>query len=179
MIVKDLLETVGGNTEIVIRGTTEKDKYVDLWRGMGDDIKFPLIPYAKYEIEHTSVNDNVLIVVLDSSLNFAEINPKAVGMTAYIGNQVNSRRKIASVNINNSIPIEVLKKEYDGCGAEIQCDMGGRYSYEKRNAIRTILNWYNTPDYKRMLELCGFKEDNNERNIVQRITQAQRRESQT
>lgn len=104
MIVKDLLETVGGNTNIVIRGTTEKGKYVDVWRGMGDDIKFPLIPYAKYEIEHTSVNDNVLIIVLDSSLNFTEINPETVGMAAYIENQVNSRREIASININNSTP---------------------------------------------------------------------------
>lgn len=88
MIVKDLLDTIGGNTNIVIRGTTEKDKYVDLWRGTGDDIKFPLIPYAKYEIEHTSVSDNTLIIVLDSAVNFAEINPDTIGMTAYIGNQV-------------------------------------------------------------------------------------------
>lgn len=88
MIVKDLLDTVGGNTEIVIRGTTEKDKYVDLWRGFGDDIKFPLVPYAKYEIEHISVNDNVLIIILDTSLNFPVMNPETIGMSAYIGNQV-------------------------------------------------------------------------------------------
>ena len=88
MIVKDLLDTIGGSTNIIIRGTTEKDKYVDLWKGIGDDIKFPLVPYAKYEIEHTSVSDNVLIIVLDSSLIFAETNPDTVGMTAYIGNQV-------------------------------------------------------------------------------------------
>lgn len=88
MIVKDLLDTIGGNTNIVIRGTTEKDEYVDLWRGIGDDIKFPLVPYAKYEVEHTSVSDNILIIVLDSSLNFAEMNTETVGMTAYIGNQI-------------------------------------------------------------------------------------------
>lgn len=34
MIVKDLLDTVGGNTEIVIRGTTEKDKKgAGVWKG--------------------------------------------------------------------------------------------------------------------------------------------------
>ena len=33
MIVKDLLDTIGGNTNILIYGTTENDKYVDLWRG--------------------------------------------------------------------------------------------------------------------------------------------------
>ena len=88
MIVKDLLDTIGGNTNILICGTTEKDKYVDLWKGTGDDIKFPLVPYAKYEIEHTSVSDNTLVIVLDSSLNFAEMNPETVGMTAYIGTQL-------------------------------------------------------------------------------------------
>lgn len=93
MIVKDLLDTIGGNTKIVIRGTTEKEKYVDLWRGAGDDIRFPLVPYAKYEIEHISVSDNVLIIILDGSLNFAEINPETVGMTAYIGTQVEEREE--------------------------------------------------------------------------------------
>lgn len=102
MIVKDLLDTIGGSTNIVIRGTTEKDKYVDLWRGIGDDIKFPLVPYAKYEIEHTSVSDNVLIIVLDSSLNFAEMNPETVGMTAYIETQL----EIAKENKNKSSAID-------------------------------------------------------------------------
>lgn len=88
MIVKDLLDEVGGETEILIRGTTEKNVSVDLWRGYGNDIEYPLIPYAKYRIENVSVTDNVLIVVLDSSLNFAQINPETMGMMAYIGNQV-------------------------------------------------------------------------------------------
>lgn len=88
MIVRDLLNTIGGNTNIVIRGTTDRDKWVDLWKGIGDDIKFPLVPYAKYEIEHISVSDNVLAIALDNSLNFAEMNPETVGMTAYINNQI-------------------------------------------------------------------------------------------
>lgn len=88
MIVKDLLDTIDRSTNIVIRGITEKNKDVDLWKGTGNDIKFPLVPYAMYEIEHTSVSNNTLIIMLDSSLNIAEINPDTVGIAAYIGNQI-------------------------------------------------------------------------------------------
>ena len=102
MIVKDLLDTIGGNTNILICGTTENDKYVDLWRGTGDDIKFPLVPYAKYEIEHTSVSDNTLVIVLDSSLNFAEINPKTVG---------NSKQNMKNLNQDTKQLNKLLKQE--------------------------------------------------------------------
>lgn len=38
--------------------------------------------------EHTSVSDNTLVIVLDTSLNFAEMNPETIEMVAYIGTQV-------------------------------------------------------------------------------------------
>lgn len=88
MIVKELLEIIGGSTNIVIRGIAENNKEVELWKGIGDDIKYPLIPYGKYEIDYISVNNNVLIIGLDYSVKFAEINPETIGMTAYIGTQV-------------------------------------------------------------------------------------------
>ena len=122
MIVKDLLDTIGGNTNILICGTTEKDKFVDLWRGTGDDIKFPLIPYAKYEIEHTSVSDNTLVIVLDSSLNFTEINPETIGMTAYIDTQLetdiimdtyNNLMKLQSRGWIQVLKVEINNKYYD------------------------------------------------------------------
>ena len=81
MTVKDLLYITGGNTNFVIQGTTEKDKIVQLAYGKVDEIKFPLIPYGKYNIEHVSVDENMLYIVLDSAINFAEINTEITCIT--------------------------------------------------------------------------------------------------
>lgn len=90
MTAKELLTTMGGNTQFCIQGTTEKDEYVQLAHGVVDDIKFPLVPYGKYEIEHLSVFGNVLYITLDSEINFAHINPELTDITdkgfcGYIG----------------------------------------------------------------------------------------------
>lgn len=107
MTVNDLLQlqTFRGNANIIIRGTTEKNKYVDLWKGKMDDIKFPLVPYAKYEIAHTfiSADESNVVLILDSSLNFAEINPDTVGMTAYIGNQVITEDDKEVIHFHDSV----------------------------------------------------------------------------
>jgi hypothetical protein len=92
MKVKDILEVVGGRIKINIYGTTEKDKYVTVWKGIGDDIKFPLVPYADYEVEHVSIveGEDILGIVIDSSINFADINPETIGLTAYINNDISN-----------------------------------------------------------------------------------------
>ena len=81
MNVKDLLTITGGNTKFYIQGTTEKNICVQLACGEVDDIKFPLVPYAKYEIQHISVDENFLYIVLDDKYNFAEINPELADIT--------------------------------------------------------------------------------------------------
>ena len=81
MTVKDLLTITGGNTNFVIQGTTEKDKIVQVAYGKVDEIKFPLVPYGKYDIEHVSVDENTLYIVLDSAINFAEINTEMTCIT--------------------------------------------------------------------------------------------------
>lgn len=82
MTVKDLLTITGGNTKFYINGTTEKQSYVQLAFGKVDDIKFPLVPYGKYEIQHISVDENYLYIILDDKYNFAEINPKLTDITS-------------------------------------------------------------------------------------------------
>lgn len=81
MTVKDLLSITGGNANFVIQGTTEKDKIIQVAYGKVDEIKFPLVPYGKYDIEHVSVDENTLYIVLDSAINFAEINTEMTCIT--------------------------------------------------------------------------------------------------
>lgn len=74
MKVEELLNITGGNTSFIIQGTTEKDEIVQVAYGKVDDIKFPLVPYGNYKIEHTSVDENMLYIILDREINFVEIN---------------------------------------------------------------------------------------------------------
>ena len=74
MKVEDLLTISGGNTNFVIQGTTEKDEIVQVAYGKVEDIKFPLVPYGKYIVEHITVDENILYILLDYDVNFAKIN---------------------------------------------------------------------------------------------------------
>lgn len=48
----------------------------------------------------------------------------------------------------DAIPIEVMKRKISGICAADQCDQAGRYDYELRNALQTVLEWYGSPSYK-------------------------------
>lgn len=48
----------------------------------------------------------------------------------------------------DAIPIAVMKRAIAGINAADQCDQAGRYDFELRNALRTVLKWYDTPVYK-------------------------------
>lgn len=80
--VKDLLIMTGGNTIFYIQGTTEKQMYVQLAYGKVDDIKFPLIPYGNFDVQHISVDENRLYIMLDDKYNFTEINPELTDITS-------------------------------------------------------------------------------------------------
>ena len=67
--------------------------------------------------------------------------------------------KTMDLNLENAIPIKVLKDELLGLRAEYQCDMGGFCTVEKIRAIENILGWFETPDYKRRLCHSGFNEE--------------------
>lgn len=89
MTAEEILTMTGGNTNFYIQGTTEKEEIVQLAYGKVDDIKFPLVPYGKYEVEHISVDGNYLYLVLDGEYNFAKINTELTditcsGFTGYI-----------------------------------------------------------------------------------------------
>lgn len=81
MTVKDILTMAGGNTNFYIQGTTDKDEIVQLAYGKVDEIKFPLVPYGKYEVQHISVDENYLYIILDDKYNFAKINPELTDIT--------------------------------------------------------------------------------------------------
>lgn len=94
MTVKELLTITGGNAKFSIYGITHKDQYVLLAYGRVDDIKFPLVPYGQYEIQHISVSDGTgwLSITLDDAIRFAEVNPDHADITSpafcgYLENQ--------------------------------------------------------------------------------------------
>lgn len=74
MTVKDVLTITGGNTKFYIQGTTEKDEIVQLTYGKVDDIKFPLIPYGEYKVQHISVDENYLYICIDDNIDFVQID---------------------------------------------------------------------------------------------------------
>lgn len=74
MMVGDILTITGGNTNFYIQGTTEDDKIIQLAYGKVDDIKFPSVPYGKYEVEHMTVDGNFLYLIIDTSTHFANVN---------------------------------------------------------------------------------------------------------
>ena len=93
MTVKDILTITGGNTNFYIQGTTGKDEIVQLAYGKVDDIKFPLVPYGKYEAQHISVDENYLYICIDDNINFAKVNPELTDITCsrftgYIDNEI-------------------------------------------------------------------------------------------
>lgn len=65
MTVGDILTITGGNTNFYIQGTTEDDKIIQLAYGKVDDIKFPSVPYGKYEVEHMTVDGNFLYLIIN------------------------------------------------------------------------------------------------------------------
>ena len=48
----------------------------------------------------------------------------------------------------DAIPIAVIERAIAGINAADQCDQAGRYDFELRNALKTVLKWYGTPLYK-------------------------------
>lgn len=46
------------------------------------------------------------------------------------------------------IPIAVIKRAIAGINAAESCDQAGRYDYELRRALKTVLEWYESPSYK-------------------------------
>lgn len=68
------------------------------------------------------------------------------------------------LNLKNTIPVAALKAEYNGCKFAAQCDMGSRYDRELANAIKIVLDWFNTPAYETRLDCCGFKENDSATN---------------
>lgn len=54
------------------------------------------------------------------------------------------------------IPLEALKAERAGCLFAEQCDMGSRYERQLAAALKTVLEWIGTPEYKKRLECCRF-----------------------
>lgn len=81
MKVEELLTRTGGNTSFIIQGTTETDEIVQVAYGKVDDIRFPLIPYGNYGIEHISVDENILYIMIDYEINFAKINEELTDIT--------------------------------------------------------------------------------------------------
>lgn len=77
MKVKDLMLITGGNTNVLMYGTTEKDEYVKVWDGIVDDMNFndDLVPYGEYKIDYVTVinGEDNLVVIIDSEVNFAPL----------------------------------------------------------------------------------------------------------
>ena len=48
----------------------------------------------------------------------------------------------------DAIPIAVMKRAISGINAADQCDQAGRYDFELRNALKTVLEWYGSPLYE-------------------------------
>lgn len=87
MTVKDILTMTGGNTRFQIQGTDGFGKIVQVAYGKVDDIKFPLVPYGKYEVQHISVDENCLYICIDDNINFAHINPELtdINCSGFVG----------------------------------------------------------------------------------------------
>lgn len=70
-------------------------------------------------------------------------------------------RKLESIGGDSqeieSIPVAVLHRKVDGIDAADACDQAGRWDYIMKNAIKTILDWYETPDYKLTVEHTNLK----------------------
>lgn len=75
------------NTNFYIQGTTEKDEIVQLAYGKVDDIKFPLVPYGKYKVQHMSVDENCLYIWIDDKINFGQINSNLTDITTFQGRE--------------------------------------------------------------------------------------------
>jgi len=48
----------------------------------------------------------------------------------------------------DAIPIAVIKRAIAGISLADQCDQAGRWDYELRYALQTVLKWYGSPSYK-------------------------------
>lgn len=84
MTVSELLTMMKGDVTFQIHGTTDKGMYVKVAYGKVEDIKFPLVPYGKYEIKDVNVIDSKyrLFIMLDSKYNFAKINTEFADITS-------------------------------------------------------------------------------------------------
>ena len=50
-----------------------------------------------------------------------------------------------------AIPVSVMEREISGICAADQCDQAGRYDFQLRHALEIVLEWYNSPRYKEMV----------------------------
>ena len=65
--------------------------------------------------------------------------------------------EINDAPVIEAIPISVIKRGIDGCFAAIQCDQGGSYEYKLMNALKTVLDWYGTPNYRKTEKIAMEK----------------------
>ena len=53
-----------------------------------------------------------------------------------------------------SIPVCVMQRAIEGINAADQCDQAGRWDYDLRRALKTVLEWYHAPIYQEELAVC-------------------------
>lgn len=54
----------------------------------------------------------------------------------------------------DAVPISVINRAIAGCAATIQCDQAGIYTYKLRDALKTVLEWYGSPNYHEHEKRC-------------------------
>lgn len=81
MTVEDVLTITGGNTKFCIQGVTQDNKIIQLAYGKVDDIKFPLVPYGKYNVEHMTVDENFLYLMIHINVYFTNVNIEIADIT--------------------------------------------------------------------------------------------------
>lgn len=167
MTVKDVLTITGGNTNFYIQGTTEKDEIIQLAHGRVDDIKFPLVPYGEFEVQHISVDENCLYIILDGNINFANINPGLTdincnGFTGYI-NEANNNEKYNWIPTSSGLfPNDLEDVQVTYVGYNDHKPYCNAFAYRKENKWYWTLNesqskveiiaWkYNCKPYKKTL----------------------------
>lgn len=58
------------------------------------------------------------------------------------------RQNIKDAPTIEAIPVAVMERAILGIDAARQCDQAGRYDYELKSALQTVLKWYHAPVYK-------------------------------
>lgn len=65
------------------------------------------------------------------------------------------KERLLDAPVVDAIPIAVIKRAIAGINAADQCDQAGRYDFELRNALKTVLEWYGAPAYKECERRAG------------------------